>query len=107
MPKVTYIEFDGTAHTVDVAVGVTLMSAALDNGVPGIDGDCGGNCACATCHLYVDQMWWARIGEPRSATERDVLGFTDSQQNTSRLGYQVEVTEQMEGLIVRLPRGQH
>ena len=68
MPKVTYIEHDGTRHRVEVPVGLSLMRGAIDNNVPGIDADCGGQCACATCHVYVEPAWFDRIGAP-------IIGF--------------------------------
>ena len=64
MPKVTYVEYNGTAHTVDVSVGTTVMRGAVDNNIPGIDADCGGECACATCHVYVDAKWLDKVGLP-------------------------------------------
>ena len=64
MPKVTYIEFNGTEHQVEVPLGLSVMRGAVDNNVPGIDADCGGECACATCHVYVDPAWLALTGEP-------------------------------------------
>ena len=103
MAKITYIESDGTQHTVDARVGDTLMSVAVDNGVPGIDGDCGGNCACATCHLFID----SELTGQASDEERDMLSIADDIRENSRLGCQISITEQMDGLIVHLPMGQH
>ena len=94
-------------HEVDVDNGTTLMAAALDNDVPGIDGDCGGNCACATCHVFVDEAWRSRVGGPASDNESDLLGFADGANESSRLGCQVEVTDELDGIVVRLPLGQH
>ncbi len=107
MTRIVFIEHDGTRHEVDVEAGTSLMAAAVDNDVPGIDGDCGGNCACATCHLYVDSTWREVVGEPVSETERDMLGFADGVTSASRLGCQVAVTPDMDGLVVTLPLGQH
>lgn len=107
MTRITYIEHDGTRHEVDVEDGTNLMAAAVDNGIPGIDGDCGGNCACATCHLYVADAWRYVVGEAGSETERDMLGFADGVTPASRLGCQVTVTPAMDGLVVTLPLGQH
>ncbi len=107
MIKVTYIKHNGMAYEVEVPIGTTLKDAALDNGVPGIDGDCGGKCACATCHLFVDEGWWERVGGPRSQTESDLLSFADGAKTHSRLGCQVELTAEHDGLVVRLPLGQH
>jgi ferredoxin, 2Fe-2S len=106
MPKVTFIDFAGAARTVDVPQGTTLMRAATDNHVPGIDGDCGGNCACATCHLYVDPDWSARVG-PRTASEEDMLNLVAELQSNSRLACQITLTDELNGLIVRLPESQH
>lgn len=103
MTRITYVEFDGTEHTVEAQDGDTLMTAAVNNSVPGIDGDCGGNCACATCHLYVDGDLRGVAGEE----ERDMLAIADDTREDSRLGCQIVVTEDMNGLVVRLPQGQH
>ena len=65
MPKITYIDFEGTARTVEAEVGSTVMETAIKNGVPGIEAECGGACACATCHVYVDEAWREKVGEPR------------------------------------------
>ncbi|MEM7542688.1 MAG: 2Fe-2S ferredoxin [Pseudomonadota bacterium] len=107
MAKITFVEHDGTEHVLDVRTGVSLMAAATEHGVPGIDGDCGGNCACATCHLFVDARWHARIGGPDSEMERDLLDFADGANEMSRLGCQIAVSEDMDGLTVQLPLGQH
>jgi ferredoxin, 2Fe-2S len=106
MPKVTFVAFTGAAHTVEVPVGTTLMRAATDNRVPGIDGDCGGNCACATCHIYVDPNWSDRVGA-RSATEEDMLNIVAEPRGNSRLACQIIVTDALNGLIVSLPEAQH
>jgi ferredoxin, 2Fe-2S len=106
MPKVTFISFTGGVHTVEVPVGTTLMRAATDNRVPGIDGDCGGNCACATCHLYIDASWSDRVGT-RSASEEDMLNLVAELRDTSRLACQITVTDALNGLVVNLPEAQH
>ena len=103
MTTITYIEFDGTEHKVEARPGDTLMSAAVDNSVPGIDGDCGGNCACATCHVFVD----GALAGGACEEELEMLGIADDVRENSRLGCQIIVTEAMDGLIVRLPMGQH
>lgn len=103
MTKIVYVEADGTQHPVDAAPGETLMSLAVDHGVPGIDGDCGGNCACATCHVYVD----GTLGTLASDEEKDMLTIADNVRDNSRLGCQVSVTAEMDGLVVHLPSGQH
>lgn len=106
MPRITYTTFQGERHTVDVPVGTTLMEAATHNSVPGIDGDCGGQCACATCHVYIDEPWSALTGE-RSEAEEDMLNFAEDFRPTSRLGCQIRLTEAMDGLEVAMPEGQH
>jgi 2Fe-2S ferredoxin len=107
MPKVTYIAFDGGERTVDVAEGLSAMEAAVQNGVAGIDGDCGGATACGTCHVYVDPAWTARTGGPASETEKDMLEFADNRQPNSRLSCQIKVTSDLDGLVLRTPLGQH
>lgn len=108
MPTITYIEHDGTVHTVDVPVGLSVMKGAFDNNLPGIDADCGGECACATCHVYIDPAWLDVVGraEPGS-TEESMLSFAALGQDNSRLSCQIEVTSALDGLIVRTPEGQH
>jgi 2Fe-2S ferredoxin len=106
MPRVTFITFSGDNHTLDVPAGTTLMRAATDHGVPGIDGDCGGQCACATCHLFVEPQWLALL-PPRSAREDDMLDFTSDPRPNSRLGCQIPLTDALDGIVVRLPQGQH
>ena len=108
MPKVTYIEFNGTVHEIDVPVGLSVMRGAVNNGVPGIDADCGGECACATCHVYVDAGWLDRTGLPvPGSQEASMLSFAAVTQPDSRLSCQIPVTEALDGLIVRMPEGQH
>ena len=106
MAKITYIEHDGTEHTVDVASGLTVMEGALKNSVPGIDADCGGACACATCHVYVDTEWVEKTGT-KEDMEQTMLDFAVDVEETSRLSCQIEVTDELDGLIVRLPQSQH
>ncbi|MDE2361687.1 MAG: 2Fe-2S iron-sulfur cluster binding domain-containing protein [Hyphomicrobiales bacterium] len=106
MSKVTYIQYDGVERVVDVPNGVSVMRGAVDNGVSGIDGDCGGECACATCHVYVDDAWLAKTGA-RTEMEQSMLEFADATKENSRLGCQIKMTEDLSGLVVRLPAGQH
>lgn len=106
MPTVRFVTFAGTPHEVTVPAGTTLMQAATANGVPGIDGDCGGQCACATCHCYIDAPWSALTGA-RTANEEQMLGFSAGLRATSRLGCQVIVTDALDGIVVSLPEGQH
>jgi 2Fe-2S ferredoxin len=108
MPKVTFIEHDGTPHTVDARAGRSLMQAAIDHNVPGIDADCGGECACATCHVYVDAAWLKATGLPEPGSqEASMLSFAAVTQDDSRLSCQIEITAALDGLIVRMPEGQH
>ena len=106
MPKITYIEHNGKQHVVDVPLGSTVMRGAVDNGIPGIDGDCGGLCACATCHVFVDPTWLATAGK-RNDTEESMLSFAAETADNSRLGCQIEITAALDGLIVRMPESQH
>jgi len=106
MPKITYIEFDGTEHTVEVRNGLTVMEGAIKNNVPGIDADCGGACACATCHVYVDEAWRAKTGTA-STMEESMLDFAQNVEPNSRLSCQIKVTDALDGLIVRMPEEQH
>jgi 2Fe-2S ferredoxin len=106
MPKVTFIAFDGAQRAVEVPIGTTLMRAATDNRVDGIDGDCGGNCACATCHVYVDPTWTHRTGM-RSAGEQDMLNLVAELRDNSRLACQITVDENLDGLVVATPESQH
>ena len=108
MPRVTYIEFNGTAHEVEVPLGLSVMRGAVDNNVPGIDADCGGECACATCHVYVDAAWLGKTGLPEPGSqEASMLSFAALARPNSRLSCQIEVTQALDGLVVRLPEGQH
>lgn len=106
MPKVTYIEHNGTRHEIDVPLGQSVMNGAVSNGVPGIDADCGGQCACATCHVYVDEAWLAQAG-PRTKREEEMLGLAAETRANSRLACQVPVTALLDGLVIRMPEGQH
>jgi 2Fe-2S ferredoxin len=106
MPKITYISNAGEEHTIDVSVGMTVMRAAIANNIPGIDADCGGSCACATCHVYVDPAWADKV-KPADATEADMLDFVLDRQPNSRLSCQLEVTPALDGLVVRTPASQH
>ena len=108
MPKVTFKTCDGKISTVEVPAGTTLMRAATDNRIEGIDGDCGGNCACATCHVYVDAAWLSTVGLPAAGSqEASMLSFAAVTQPDSRLSCQIPVTNALDGLVVRMPEGQH
>ena len=106
MPKVTFIEHNGTAHTVEAANGESLMRAAVDNNVPGIDGDCGGECACATCHVYVEADWWEKVGG-RTEAEETMLSFAAATKDNSRLCCQIMMSDALDGIVVHTPDGQH
>ena len=106
MAKITYIEHDGTEHTIDVKPGLSVMEGAVKNNVPGIDADCGGACACATCHVYVDEAWLAKTGE-RTAMEESMLDFAEGVADNSRLSCQIKVSDDLDGLVVRMPESQH
>lgn len=106
MVKITYIQFDGTQTTVDVAPGLTVMEGARDNGIKGIEADCGGACACSTCHVYVDAAWVDRL-PAKDSMEEDMLDFAyNPDPATSRLTCQLKVTPEIEGLVVRMPEKQ-
>jgi 2Fe-2S ferredoxin len=106
MPKITYIEHDGAEHVIDVKAGLSVMEGAVKNGVPGIDADCGGACACATCHAYVDAAWLVETGTA-SDMETSMLDFAENVEPGSRLTCQIKITDALDGLIVRLPESQH
>ena len=106
MAKITYIQFDGTETAVEIKPGLSVMEGAIKNNIPGIDADCGGACACATCHVYVGEQWRDKTGSP-SAMEESMLDFADEVQPNSRLSCQIRVTDALDGLVVRLPENQH
>jgi len=106
MAKITYVAHDGTERTIEVKTGLTVMEGAVKNNVPGIDADCGGACACATCHVYVDEAWTAKVGLP-SAMEESMLDFAESVQPNSRLSCQIKVGDALDGLKVTTPESQH
>lgn len=105
MTQITYVEHNGTEHTQDVPNGDSVMEGAVSNDVPGIDADCGGACACATCHIKLDQEWFDKLGE-REATEESMLALAVDVQPTSRLACQITVVEELEGLRVYMPESQ-
>ena len=106
MSQVHFISFDGVRRSIETAVGENLMRAATDNGVPGIDGDCGGQCACATCHVFVSAPWAERL--PLMQTkEHEILDFTNERRETSRLACQIILTPELDGIEVHMPEGQH
>ena len=106
MPKIKYIEHNGKEHEVEVPVGLSVMEGAVKNLVPGIDADCGGACACATCHVYVAPEWTEIVGKPEQM-EEDMLDFAFEVRPTSRLSCQIKVTPELDGLVVKTPKSQH
>ena len=106
MAKITYIQHDGTEHVIDVKTGLSVMEGAVKNNLPGIDADCGGACACATCHVYVKDEWLEKTGT-RSAMEESMLDFAEGVEANSRLACQIKVTDALEGLVVTMPESQH
>lgn len=105
MAKITYIEPSGTQHVVDGETGSTVMETAIKHMVPGIEAECGGALACATCHVYVDKDWTEAVGPP-STMEEDMLDFAFDVQPNSRLSCQIKVTDELDGLVVRVPERQ-
>ncbi len=105
MAKITFIDFTGVARTVEAETGSTVMETAIRNSIPGIEAECGGACACATCHVYVDEAWREKIGEP-SPMEEDMLDFAFDVKPNSRLSCQIKVTPELDGLVVTTPERQ-
>lgn len=105
MTKLTIVAFDGTRYDLDAANGSTVMENAVRNSVPGVEAECGGACACATCHVYVEDAWAERVGPP-SPMEEDMLDFAYEVKPTSRLSCQIKVTDELDGLVVNVPERQ-
>jgi ferredoxin, 2Fe-2S len=105
MPKITFVDVEGTRRMVDAEIGSTVMENAVKNDIPGIEAECGGACACATCHVYVDPAWKAATGEPESM-EEDMLDFAYDVRETSRLSCQIRVKAELDGLVVHTPERQ-
>jgi 2Fe-2S ferredoxin len=105
MAKITFIQPDGKTQVVEAEKGLTVMEAAKKALVPGIEAECGGACACATCHVYVDPAWMAKVGKP-SEMEADMLDFAFDVRDESRLSCQIKVTDDLDGLILRVPAKQ-
>ena len=105
MPKITYIEHNGKSHTLEVANGLTVMEGAVQNNIPGIDADCGGSCACATCHVYVDEKWFDKL-EKKESAEEDMLDTAFKPNKFSRLSCQLIVSDALDGLVVKMPSKQ-
>lgn len=106
MAKITYVEFNGKEHVVEVKNGLTVMEGARDNGIPGIEADCGGACACSTCHVYVDPAWVDKL-PARDGMEADMLDFAYQPDPVrSRLTCQLKVSDALDGLRVQMPEKQ-
>jgi 2Fe-2S ferredoxin len=105
MPKLTIVAFDGTRHDLDVANGSTVMENAIRNSISGIVAECGGACACATCHVYVDEAFAEKAGRP-DPMEEDMLDFAYDVRPTSRLSCQIRMTDALDGLVVHVPEKQ-
>jgi 2Fe-2S ferredoxin len=105
MPKITFIDHTGQSRIVEAKAGQTVMEAAVRNNVPGIVAECGGACACATCHCYVDEAWFAKLPKP-SGTEADMLDFASNVKPNSRLSCQISVTDDLDGMVVHTPEDQ-
>lgn len=105
MPQITYVSHDGNATEVEVPVGNSVMQGAVDNMIDGIVAECGGSCSCATCHCYVDEAWVSKL-PPASGMEKDMLECVLEPRPNSRLSCQLEVTEDLDGLVVHLPESQ-
>lgn len=106
MPHITFVDYEGVQRTVEIAEGLSVMEAAQRHCIPGIEGDCGGACACATCHIHVDPAWIARL-EPPSELESAMLTLANEVDEFSRLACQIKVTRDLDGLVVRTPETQY
>ena len=105
MPKITYIEHNGKSHEIEVSNELSVMEGALQNNIPGIDADCGGSCACATCHVYVDEKWFDKLPKKESA-EEDMLDMAYEPKKNSRLSCQIVAEDSLDGLVVKMPSKQ-
>ena len=105
MPKITYIENNGKSYTIDVAKGLSVMEGAIQNNIPGIDADCGGGMACATCHVYVKEDWFNNLKEKEEG-EEDMLDLAFEPKKNSRLSCQILVSDELDGLVVDIPAKQ-
>ena len=105
MTKITFVEQNGTQYETEAETGSTVMETAVRNGVPGIIGECGGACTCATCHVYVDDAWTEKVGGP-SVMEEDMLDFAFDVRDSSRLSCQIKVQDELEGLVLHVPASQ-
>lgn len=105
MPKITYIDYEGNQRSVEAENGSTVMENAVKNAIPGIDAECGGACACATCHVYIEEAWKEKVGPPEPM-EEDMLDFAFDVRPNSRLSCQIKVRPELDGLVVRTPERQ-
>ena len=105
MPKITYIEHNGKSHTIDVPKGLSVMEGAIQKNIPGIDADCGGSMACATCHVYVKEEWFDKLPKKEDG-EEDMLDMAFEPKKNSRLSCQLIVSNELDGLIVSIPSKQ-
>ena len=105
MAKITYIEHNKKSHVIEVSNGLTVMEGAVQNNIPGIDADCGGSCACATCHVYVDEKWFDKLQKKEDA-EQDMLDMAFEPKKNSRLACQITATDELDGLVVKMPSKQ-
>lgn len=105
MPKIIYVAADGSKTEVDAASGSTVMENAIKNMIQGIEAECGGACACATCHVYVDEAWKDKLGEP-DPMEEDMMDFAYDVKPTSRLSCQIQMSDDLDGLVVHVPERQ-
>lgn len=106
MAKITYVDHDGAEIVIEVKTGLSVMEGAIKNNIPGIDADCGGACACATCHVYVDPTWLDKVGTS-TEMEKSMLDFAENVEPNSRLSCQIKVTDALDGLRVTTPESQH
>ena len=105
MPKITYIEHSGKSHTIEIANGLSVMEGAVQNNIPGIDADCGGSMACATCHVYVKEDWFNKLPKKEDG-EEDMLDMAFEPKSNSRLSCQLTVSDDLDGLVVSIPSKQ-
>ena len=105
MPKITYIDSTGNQKTIDVAIGLSVMEGAIQNNIPGIEADCGGGMACATCHVYVKEEWFNKLPKAEDA-EQDMIDMAFEPKKNSRLSCQLIVSDELDGLVVTTPSKQ-
>ena len=106
MAKITYVDHEGNERVVEATNGESVMETAIKNSIPGIDADCGGACACATCHVYIDDDFMEKVGQPEDM-EQSMLDFAENVQANSRLSCQISVSDDLDGLKVTTPESQH